>query len=186
MPGERQTRVPLPETERLALRPLSGPDAEALHRISNEPPVRRYLRDDEPVSRSRIEELIVQSARTFSESGLGLFGVHLRGSEEIVGLCGFFRSGGMEEMELAYELTHDLWRRRLAAEVARACLAYAFTEAGLERVTVGADRTNVASVRVIEKLGMRDIGGANPRAPEVPYYTLDLKDFFAAREKGSG
>ncbi len=186
MPGERQTRVPLPETERLALRPLSGPDAEALHRISNEPPVRRYLRDDEPVSRSRIEELIVQSARTFSERGLGLFGVRLRGGEEIVGLCGFFRPEGMEEMELAYELTHDLWGRGLATEAARGCLRYAFTEVGLERVIAGADRTNVASVRVIEKLGMRDIGGANPRVPELPYYALDLRDCCAAREKGSG
>ena len=38
------------ETDRLFLHPLSMADAGTLYRISNEPPVRRYLWDGEPVS----------------------------------------------------------------------------------------------------------------------------------------
>jgi len=86
------------------LRPLSEADAGALHGISNEPPVRRYLWDDEPVPIAKIEGLISRSARMFSETGLGLFGIRLRGSEEMVGFCGFFRLEGVEEVELAYAL----------------------------------------------------------------------------------
>jgi RimJ/RimL family protein N-acetyltransferase len=42
---------PTLETGRLLLRPLSEADVDALRRISNEPLVRHYLWDDEPVSR---------------------------------------------------------------------------------------------------------------------------------------
>jgi len=173
-------KLPALETERLSLRPLSQHDVDALHRISNEPLVRRYLWDDEPVSRAKIEDVVAQSGRMFSEEGLVLFGVRPRGSEELAGFCGFLRLAGKGEPELGYELTLGLWGRGLATEAARACLRHAFEVAGLERVIAGADAPNVASLRVIQKLGMEPIGNANPHAPDEPYYALYREKFFAA------
>ena len=69
------SNAPTLETECLLLRPLVEADLEDLHCISNDPLVRRYLWDDEPVSKDAIEKVIVQSARMFSEEGLGLFGI---------------------------------------------------------------------------------------------------------------
>ena len=54
------------------------------------------------------------------ESG-GLFGVRLRGREDLLGFCGFVRLEGMEEPELWYALTHKAWGRGLATEAAQAC-----------------------------------------------------------------
>jgi [ribosomal protein S5]-alanine N-acetyltransferase len=113
----------------------------------------------------------------FSEEDLGLFGVRLRGSEELVGFCGFARWEGMEEMELTYELLPELWGRGLATEAARACLRHAFEEVGLRRVIAGADAPNAASLRVIEKLGMEPTGNINPFVPDAPYYVLYREDF---------
>lgn len=93
------------ETGRLVLRPLSTDDADALHRVSNEPDVRRYLWDDEPVEEATIRDLIAQGVRMFTEEGIGLFGVRRRESEDLLGFCGFVRLEGMEEPELGYELT---------------------------------------------------------------------------------
>ncbi|HSK99840.1 MAG TPA: GNAT family N-acetyltransferase [Rubrobacteraceae bacterium] len=177
--------MPVLETERLVLRPLSAADAAALYRISNDPAVRRYLWDDRPVSRATIEEVVTQSARLFSEEGLGLFGIRLQDSEEVVGFCGFARLAGMEEVEIVYELDPELWGRGLATEAARACLGYAFGEVGLERIIAGTDRPNAASLRLIEKLGMRSIGNVNPRAPEDPYFALNRRDFLRAKEDSS-
>ncbi|MGH3146239.1 MAG: GNAT family N-acetyltransferase, partial [Rubrobacter sp.] len=153
---------------------------EALRRVSNEPLVRRYLWDHEPVSRVEIEELVAQSTRMFLEEGLGLFGVRLRGGEELVGFCGFLRLEGMEEPELAYELLPQVWGRGLATEAARACVRHAFEAVGLERVIAGADAPNVASLRVMEKLGMKPIGSINPHLPEDPYYALYRKGYFVS------
>ncbi len=179
--GTPTASTPRLETERLDLRPLSAHDAPALHRISNEPPVRRYLWDDEPVTHARIEEVVAQSVRMFSEEGVGLFGVRLRGSQELVGFCGFGHTpGGPQEIELIYELLPELWSKGLATEASRACLRHAFAEVGLDRVVAGADAPNVASLRVIEKLGMKAVGEIALGQPGVPFFALDRDDFLAS------
>lgn len=172
-------RTPQLETERLTLRPLDAGDLNDLHSISNEPAVRRYLWDDEPVPVAAIRDLITQSRRTFSSEDIGLFGVRFRGHEDLLGFCGFVRLDGMVEMELAYELTASAWGRGIATEAALACLRYALEEAGLERVIAGADPPNVISLRVIEKLGMKPAGNLNPWAPDEPYYSLNRSAFSA-------
>ena len=164
-------------TGRLVLRPIFAADAERLHRISNEPAVRRYLWDDEPVSETAIQGLIAQSRRAFLDENVGLFGVRLRGYDDLLGLCGFVRLEGMKEMELVYELTREVWGRGIATEAARACLGFVFEEVGFERVIAGADPPNVASLRVIEKLGMKPAGNLNSKVPNEPYYALSRQDF---------
>ena len=172
------------ETERLVLRPLSADEAGSLHRISNEPNVRRYLWDDEAISEATLNSLIAQSDRMFSEEKIGVFGVRIRGREDLLGFCGFVRLEGMEEPELWYELTQKVWGRGIATEAAWACVQYAFEEVGMERVIAGADAPNRASLRVIEKLGMKDLGNINSSAPEEPYFALYREDFFAAITRG--
>lgn len=185
MREDLDARAPVIQIRRLVLRPLSLSDAEALQRISNEPLVRRYLWDDEPVSRTKIEDVIDRSARMFSSERLGLFGVRLRGREEIVGLCGFMRDAdGPGEVELAFELAPELWGRGIATEAVRACLRYAFLEAGLDRVVAGVDAPNVASSRVIEKLGMKPLG-ASPSRPEVAF-ELDRRTYRRSQAAESG
>ena len=164
--------APALQTERLSLRPLTRADENTLHRISNDPLVRVYLWDDEPVYAEAIRDLVQRSSHTFSDECVGQFGIRLRGSEDLVGFCGFVRLERMDELELAYELVPELWGRGLATEAARACVRYAFEEAGLRRVLAGADPPNVASLRVLEKLGMKPVGNINPLAPEEPYYAL--------------
>jgi [ribosomal protein S5]-alanine N-acetyltransferase len=169
---------PTLETERLVLRPLSVDDAPAIHRISNEPRVRRYLWDDEPVPSAQIQAVVVQSVRMFSEEGVGLFGVRLRGSAELVGFGGFGHTrDGPQEIELIYELVPELWGMGLATEASRACLRHAFEAAGLDRVVAGADALNVASLRVIEKLGMKAVGEIAPGQPGTPFHALNRTDF---------
>jgi RimJ/RimL family protein N-acetyltransferase len=178
--------APVIETKRLFLRQIAADDEAALHRISNEPAVRRYLWDDVPVERATIRDLISQSTRMFSEAGIGLFGIRRRGSENLIGFCGFVRLEGMEEPELAYELTQGAWGEGLATEASIACLRHAFKGEGLERVIAGADSENVASQRVIEKLGMRTTGHLNPNVPDASYYTVYGKEFLSRHGKEQG
>ena len=115
----------------------------------------------------------------FSEKGVGLFSVRIRGDEELIGFCGFVQLEGMEEMELSYGLTREVWGRGLATEASRVCLRFAFEEAGLERAIAGADASNGGSLRVIEKLGMRHVVRINPKVPAEPYQALYREAFFA-------
>jgi [ribosomal protein S5]-alanine N-acetyltransferase len=175
---------PVFETELLALRPLSGGDLDAVHRISNDPLVRRYLWDDQPVSKGAVEGVISRSLNAFAEDGFGLFGVRLRdGGGELIGYCGLLHLGVTERVELLYALLPAWWGRGLATEAARACLRFAFEEAGLERLVAGTDPPNTASLRVIQKLGMTPIGELRPG---VPYFELTREDFRVSEAKDRG
>jgi ribosomal-protein-alanine N-acetyltransferase len=164
-------------TDRLVLRPIAADDVAALLRISNEPAVRRYLWDYEPVQEATIRGIMSASSTMLADKGIGLFGIRRRGSENLIGFCGIVRLEGMEEPELAYELTEGAWGEGLATEASRVCLRHAFKETGLERVVAGADPENVASQRVIDKLGMRPVGKLNPNVPEASYYAVYRKEF---------
>jgi RimJ/RimL family protein N-acetyltransferase len=173
--GRRQRSDALTlETDRLVLRPIATDDADALHRISNEPAVRRYLWDNGPVQKATIWDIVSESSTMFADEGVGLFGVRRRGRENLIGFCGFVRLEGMEEPELAYELTQGTWGEGIATEVSLVCLHHAFEEAALERVIAGADPGNVASQRVIEKLGMVNSGPGFARQPNVVNGFSDL------------
>jgi ribosomal-protein-alanine N-acetyltransferase len=88
-------------------------------------------------------------------------------------------------MEIMYCLLPQLWGRGLITEAARASLRFAFEEAGLWCVMAGADEPNAASLRVIEKLGMRFAGRILAKAPEVPYFVLNRDDFLRTVASGS-
>ena len=167
-------------TARLVLRPIVADDAEALHRISNEPDVRRFLWDDEPVEKGTIRDLISQSAGMFSGEDIGLFGIRRRGSESLIGFCGFVRLSGMKGPELAYELTQG---DGLATGASIACLRHAFERASLERVIAWVDAQNAASARVIEKLGMHYVGSMYPNVPEAPYFAVYREEFLSTSDR---
>jgi len=53
-----------------------------------------------------------------------------------------------------YGIAPSRWGEGFATEAALAMLRYGFEEAGLDRILGIADRENVASRRVLEKIGM--------------------------------
>ena len=146
--------------------------------------VRLYLWDDQPVSEATIKGLIAHSDRMFSKENVGLFGVRLRGREDLLGFCGFVCLQSMKKPELCYELTQKMWGRGITTEAARACLRYAFERVDLERMIAGADAPNITSLRVIEKLGMKHLGHINPSPPDELYCALCRKEFVAATVMG--
>lgn len=59
---------------------------------------------------------------------------------------------------LGYGVARTCWGRGIATEAARAVVDYSFEAFGLEKVWARVDPRNVASVRVLEKLGMQREG----------------------------
>ena len=61
---------------------------------------------------------------------------------------------GNEAVELGYILDNAYWHNGYGVEAARACLEYAFGEQALKTVCCSIRPENVASIRVVERLGM--------------------------------
>jgi ribosomal-protein-alanine N-acetyltransferase len=82
---------------------------------------------------------------------------------------------------LGYAIGRPWWRQGLATEAARAVMAWGVQTFGLRRIWASADARNVASLRVLEKLGLRreiirarDHLGRNGEPVDEVVYGLDL------------
>jgi ribosomal-protein-alanine N-acetyltransferase len=154
------------ETERFSIRSLSEDDAEAVHEIWSDPEVMRYIPSAPSAS---LEESEVRLARHLARSP-GLSAVTERESGELIAVCGLLAAEGTgPEIEVAYHVRRSHWNRGVATEAARACVE-AGLAAGLPRVLAFVVPENLASVRVLEKIGMRRDGMARA-------YGLDLARF---------
>lgn len=80
-------------------------------------------------------------------------------SGEIIGWCGLdHRDKTRENPVLFYLLKKRWWGLGLATEAAGALIRYALDEIGLERVDSACAVENIASKRVMEKIGMTYLG----------------------------
>ena len=72
----------------------------------------------------------------------------------VLGWCGLKRHGD-GQVDLGYRLLRSAWGRGYATEASKACLEWGFQEAGLDTIIGRVARANTASIRVLEKVGMR-------------------------------
>ena len=93
----------------------------------------------------------------------GTWAVRERATGEVIGDCTLFFAEEHGAWELAYGFRRDRWGRGYATEAGAACLRHGFEELGLDRVVADVDPANPASVRVLEKLGFRRVGGSGDK-----------------------
>jgi RimJ/RimL family protein N-acetyltransferase len=153
-PGDDQDGLIL-ETPRLRLRPFVPQDLPSLHAFFVHPDVRRYLWDNRVIGHEEVEALIAASLSSFSALGLGQWLAEDREKRGLVGFCGLRVVNQAAEVEILYALVRERWGEGLATEAGNAVLRHAFLRVGLPRVMGRTDSPNLASARVLERLGMR-------------------------------
>lgn len=149
----RDPRAPMLVTARLELRPFTNDDLEAVHALWTDADMRRYLCDDKVVSREQSLEWLEGSTAGFAQRRFGLWGAHERASATLIGFCGC-RDWPSGEPELMYGLLRPWWGQGLATEASTAVLDYVFETLGHPVVMAATDPPNLASIRVMERLGM--------------------------------
>ena len=146
--------TPTIETARLRLRPVTAQDAGALFALHSKPHVLRYW-DAPPWTDPARADRFVEASRQLADDGTGArLAIDRRQDGSFVGWCSLtrwnptFRSAG-----ITYCLDDTAWGQGYATEAARALLVWAFDALDLNRVQTEVDTRNVASARVLEKLG---------------------------------
>lgn len=140
-------------TARTTLQPLGPADVDDVHAIWTHADVRRYLCDDRVVSLQQSRDWLTTSARNFDTRGFGLWGVRVEGGA-MAGVVGCQRWPSSDEPELMYALLPAWWRQGLATEATQAVLAHVFERLGHPLAVAATDPPNLASIRVLDRLGM--------------------------------
>jgi RimJ/RimL family protein N-acetyltransferase len=148
------------ETDRLILRRRRVDEAAVYHRLWTErdprvPPHRRVTPDGRPTD----DDLAAEIRAEHEESRPGILAVERKGMADVIGYCGliFRGNGSPDEPELVYELLRAAHGCGYATEAGRAVVTWV-SEAGYGRVWATVRDWNVASRRVLEKLGFHETG----------------------------
>jgi [ribosomal protein S5]-alanine N-acetyltransferase len=140
-------------TSRCDLHPVTADNAAALHALWTSPGVRRYLWDDEIVSRERTDDAIATSERLFEHNDFGLWVMRERIDKSLAGVTGLYPFRDTHDVELVFAVDERLWGHGYAAEGAHAVIDYCFTRLQMPIIRASTDAENAASARVLEKLG---------------------------------
>lgn len=144
-------------TSRLHLREISLADLLAVHRLHSLPEVDEFNTLGIPDSLETTEQLLTDwlaQQRAVPRTSY-IFCVEREESNEFVGLVALnlgkvnFKNG-----EVWYKLLPDYWGQGLTTEAIAELLAFGFDHLHLHRIEAGCAVGNVASTRVLEKVGM--------------------------------
>jgi RimJ/RimL family protein N-acetyltransferase len=136
------------ETERLMLRPWTEADVEVYRELISE-------RGDNLPSTEVVRGKIAAQHAYAAEIGIALLAIHRRLSDEVIGYCGLTTGRATtEEPEIAFELLRRARGQGLATEAAGVVIDAAIAT-GRQRLWATIRAWNLASFRVVEKLGFR-------------------------------
>ncbi len=146
-------------TARQILRPLVPDDARALFDLDADPIVRQYVPDEAPVSVDAVRASLERYQGVYRDDGFARLAAIDRVTGALLGWCGLRRQPD-GEVDLGYRYGRAAWGRGLATEASRASIADGFDRLELPRIIAHARCENGASLRVLEKIGMKRVGQA--------------------------
>lgn len=173
------TNIPEIETSRLRLRAFTPGDLDELYLVFGDGEVMTYISGGKPRTREATETGLLRTIEGWRDRGFGLWAVVEKESSRVVGYCGLIFLEGTTEIELAYGLAKSSWGKGFATEAARASLGFGFEELKLERIVAVVNPQNVASQRVLEKLGMKYRRNAHHYDADLMYYEISKGNYQA-------
>jgi RimJ/RimL family protein N-acetyltransferase len=145
---------PTLHTTRLLLRPFARADKDVLFVLHSNAYVLRYW-DAPPWNEPARAERFIAACKQMEHEGSGVRLAIDRAADRVfIGWCCLVKwNPDYRSAMMGYCLSDAAWGQGYATEAAGAMLQWAFATLGLNRVQAETDTRNVASSRVLEKLG---------------------------------
>ena len=144
------------KTERLYLRPINEEDAELVFRLFNSPKWLEYI-GDRNIKSTRDAEDYIRHKMVAQLEKLGFSSyTMIRKSDSIkLGICGLYDREGIEGIDIGFALLPGYEKMGYAFEAASKILDAAFNAFGLAGISAITVRENIASQKLLEKLGLK-------------------------------
>lgn len=145
-------------TERLKLRLIEFSDLNSIHVLHSFPEIDKYntlgipneVKETENIVRRWIEQNNILETKNYT------FAIELRSTSIFIGLFGLklgkkkYRRG-----EVWYKIHPNFWKNGYATESLKSVINFGFEELNLHRIEAGCAVDNIASINVLEKVGMK-------------------------------
>jgi RimJ/RimL family protein N-acetyltransferase len=175
------------ETERLRLRDWTDSDAEPFAALNADPRVMEFFR--RPLTRAESDEAMAAARARIAEDGYGKYAAEEKSTARFIGYIGLapvdFEAPFAPAVEIGWRLARTAWGNGYATEGARAVVAEAFGNLGLNELVSFTAEWNRPSRRVMEKIGMTHDPAEDfdyPRLP--PGHKLRRHVLYRLRRRG--
>ena len=159
------------ETDRLLLRRWKPSDREPFAEMNADPRVMEFF--PKCLSRQESDEFVSRIEDHFDIHGFGLFAAELKADEKFIGFIGLhvatFQAHFTPCVEIGWRIAAPYWGQGLAPEGSRQVIRFGFERLRLDALVSFTVPENVASRRLMEKLGMTHDPADDfdhPRLPE--------------------
>jgi len=146
------------ETERLLIRELRRTDLNGMFDLDSDPEVHKYLGNKPVQTKDQTLEVIDFIRKQYDEHGIGRLAVIDRKTRDFIGWGGLkYEQIVRKEFsyyDLGYRIRKKYWGKGIATEIGAASLKYGFTALKLKEICAAADVDNLASNRILKKIGL--------------------------------
>lgn len=144
------------ETPRLILRQMTIDDAAFMLDLLNDPSWLRFIGDRGVRTLDDARNYILQGAMaSYARFGYGFYLVELKDTAMAIGMCGLAKRDYLEHADIGFAFLPAYCGQGYAFEAAAATLNYAKQQLHLPRILATTRLDNLASSKLLEKLGMR-------------------------------
>lgn len=116
------------------------------------------------------------------ESNNPIFGLAIfeKGTHEYLGFCGLSELPDDNSTETYFVINPAYWEKGYGTEAARKLIEYGFSVLGLPHIDTFLVAENQSSKKVVEKLGMKDMGPATHREYQAPVnrFRITRQEYF--------
>ncbi len=160
------------ETERLIHRPFEISDTPRLIEIRTTPNVNRFVGGAIVNTPEWLTNRVKSYIEFYNTHGYGMYALIWKETGEIIGWSGLQEFGESGDIEVGYGMIEKYWGRGIAFETASFWFDFAFDEAKLDKLVGVAEKSNIASNRVLKKIGLKLNGERSYFGMDCNYYSL--------------
>jgi ribosomal-protein-alanine N-acetyltransferase len=165
------------ETDRFILRKIEKTDVDGLFLMESTPEVHRYLGEMPLQNKAQTEKIIDHIQRQYEANGIGRWAVIDKKTGDFVGWSGLKYEQEVRPdrpyYDLGYRFRKEYWGQGIATETSIASLKYGFEVLDLKKICAAAHIENIASNKVLQKVGMKLIETFDAFGDPHHWYELD-------------
>ncbi|WP_433750635.1 GNAT family N-acetyltransferase [Falsibacillus pallidus] len=152
-------QLPTLETERLRLRKVTKNDVKDIFEYASIPEISKYTPWDYHENMGKTKELVNLLIKNYQTDCESDWAIELKSEKKVIGLCGFVRWHKPHgRIELAYSLSPEYWGKGIMTEAVKEVIDFGFKKMKLNRIGAKTMPENAGSVKLMEKVGMKQEG----------------------------
>ena len=141
------------------MRNFEDSDVEGIFQLDSDPEVHIYLGKNPIKTIDQAKKIIDGIKNHYEKNGIGRLAILDKETNDFIGWSGLKYEQEVREdfdyYDLGYRLRKKYWGKGIATEASIESLKYGFDELNLQKIGAGADINNLASNRILQKVGFK-------------------------------